>query len=200
MLRAFSDHLEYLDLYHSSATIMSSAPDLFDDFPLSEEDTEVTPFCPPLTEFTKLRQLNITPLGLAGYQCAHPAGCKFRNHLPPKLESNGIYMDPGDWAREHFHSLDRELEGIALKGSRNGGGCVRWWSVTLHMQAISKQPSCRRLARQMGSSIATTGASVFSTAVMRLSGGISIIGCAAGIGSGASRTGTRAVSFRGGWR
>ncbi|KAL2784454.1 hypothetical protein BJX66DRAFT_344019 [Aspergillus keveii] len=121
MLRAFTDHLEYLDLYHSSATIMSSAPDLFDDSPLSEEDTEVTPFCPPLTEFTKVRQLYITPLGLAGYQCAHPTGCKFRNHLPTKLESIGFYTDPGDWAREHFSTLDKELEGIALEGSRNGG-------------------------------------------------------------------------------
>ncbi|KAL3439731.1 hypothetical protein BJX65DRAFT_315470 [Aspergillus insuetus] len=36
-----------------------------------------------------------------------------------KLESIGIYTDPGDWAGEHFPSLDKELEGIAMEESRN---------------------------------------------------------------------------------
>jgi hypothetical protein len=121
MLRRFKDTLEYLDLYQPPFNMKPGAPALFDNSCAGRYGRELMPFCPPLAEFKNLRQLNLPPLGLHGYQCDHPDGQKFRNHLPPNLESIGIYTDPGKWVQQYFYYLDTELEGIALEGSRAGG-------------------------------------------------------------------------------
>jgi hypothetical protein len=83
-------------------------------FDLNYGEAELEPFCPPLSQFTKVRQLNITPLGLHGYLCTHRDGRKFSNHLPPNVQSVGIYTDAGDWVKRYFNNgLDEELEGVA---------------------------------------------------------------------------------------
>lgn len=86
---------------------------------------ELPHFCPPLGEFTKLRQLNIPVLGLHGHNCEHEEGTKFGNHLPPNLESLGLYADGGNWMDRHFCALDHELESIAVAGSMGRGGSLR---------------------------------------------------------------------------
>ncbi|KAL2830315.1 hypothetical protein BDW59DRAFT_158644 [Aspergillus cavernicola] len=120
MLYRLKDQLEYLDLHQSPF------PDDLQHIPTTDENGDpVVPYCPPLREFTNLRQLNITPMGLYGHQCDHMEGHKFPNHLPPNLISLGIYTDDHPWTQNYFTMLDTELEGAAKAGTVVNGGSLR---------------------------------------------------------------------------
>ncbi|KAL4945095.1 hypothetical protein BDV06DRAFT_55445 [Aspergillus oleicola] len=119
MLSHLKDQLEYLDLYQGAMGLFNTTtctPPFFATDDPSNPSAHLPSFCPPLTEFTKLRQLNIPLLGLYGYSCIHEPGTKFANHLPPALESLGLYAHAEDapWSGQYFAPLDIELENIAV--------------------------------------------------------------------------------------
>ncbi|KAL3460582.1 hypothetical protein BJX64DRAFT_290062 [Aspergillus heterothallicus] len=120
----FSDQLEYLDLYQRPFPLDGSEDPIFED--ITDDGTQLQPFCPPLARFTKLTHLAIPPLGLHGFRCRHAAGTKFRAHCPPSLRSIGLYTeDDGDWVLDTIPQFAAELEGIALGGAPAQGGRLR---------------------------------------------------------------------------
>ncbi|KAL2871458.1 uncharacterized protein BJX67DRAFT_377227 [Aspergillus lucknowensis] len=124
MLYHVKSQLEYLDLYQGQLWFDNDDEPVFDNRTFDDEnkpDAEVQPFCPPLAEFTALRHMNITPLGLHGYKCDHVEGQKFGNHLPPNLQSLGLYVDR-DWIPHYIPCIEAELASIAVTGSRPGEG------------------------------------------------------------------------------
>jgi hypothetical protein len=129
-LYALKDQLEFLDLYQRPFPLTGSEPFVFETMVKGGKDgkemVEMDGFCPPLAKFTKLVQLNITPLGLYGYNCQHAEGKRFRAHLPPKLISLGLYTDDdGYWVETYIPLLATELENIALGGSEVEGGTLK---------------------------------------------------------------------------
>ncbi|KAL4960047.1 uncharacterized protein BDV14DRAFT_149455 [Aspergillus stella-maris] len=127
MLSHLKNQLEYLDLYQtalcppSTSTSNTTAhnPPFFATDDPRDPSAHIPPFCPPLTEFSKLRQLSIPLIGLYGHDCEHEPGTKFANHLPPRLESLGLYAHAEDapWTEQYFAPLDIELENIALSAT-----------------------------------------------------------------------------------
>ncbi|KAL4806827.1 hypothetical protein BDV18DRAFT_159996 [Aspergillus unguis] len=115
-LHMLKDQLEYLDLRQEQFNFLP------DDATFAGDAHRV--FCPYLSGFTQLRQLNITPLLLVGHQCKHRAPKKMRSHLPPNVESLGIYCEDTDWLSEHVLQLEDELEGIVLSGSERSLRCI----------------------------------------------------------------------------
>ncbi|KAL3463449.1 hypothetical protein BJX64DRAFT_287467 [Aspergillus heterothallicus] len=103
------DKLEYLDFYESPHNYMPNQTRYF-----HEVDDELS-FCPPLAEFTKLRVLKTTPLILYGHNCkVHNTPRKLRSHMPPNLESLGLYTERSAWLSTYIPQLESELEGIVL--------------------------------------------------------------------------------------
>ncbi len=127
MIHHLKDTLCFLELYQDRRDIELPPRESLPVFATDRgwSDGELPHFCPPLGEFTKLRQLNIPVLGLHGHNCKHEEGTKFGNHLPPKLESLGLYADGGNWMGRHFCALDHELRSIAVACSAAQGGCLR---------------------------------------------------------------------------
>ncbi|KAL4917689.1 hypothetical protein BDW62DRAFT_201481 [Aspergillus aurantiobrunneus] len=145
MIYSLKDQLEYLDLDQEMSHLFPrGSPPVFEI--KDKRGEELAPFCPPLRGFSKLRQLNITPLGLHGYNCAHEEGTKFGNHLPPNLESLGLYAHGGEWANDYFQPLDQELESIAIAGSRARGGNLR----AIVYDKIGKGPPAQRMDAAAG--------------------------------------------------
>ncbi|PTU23244.1 hypothetical protein P175DRAFT_0530351 [Aspergillus ochraceoroseus IBT 24754] len=110
MLDKLKDNLEYLDIYQGKFHYTSDTTDFFPD------DDDLS-FCPKLPQFKKLRQLNITPLLLNGHRCKHAPGKRLSSHLPPNLESLGLYGQDAAWIAHFLPALDRELEGVAVAGA-----------------------------------------------------------------------------------
>ncbi|KAL2842745.1 hypothetical protein BJY01DRAFT_248899 [Aspergillus pseudoustus] len=103
------DQLEYLDFFEPNHDYMPNQIRYFYDV-----DKKLS-FCPPLAEFTKLRVLKTTPLILYGYKCSsHETPRKLRSHMPPNLESLGLYTKRSMWLTTHIPHLESELEGIVL--------------------------------------------------------------------------------------
>ncbi|KAL4910829.1 hypothetical protein BDW74DRAFT_172290 [Aspergillus multicolor] len=111
-LRPFKDSLEYLDIHQRNFTLLR------EDNPFPDDSGRS--FCPPLSEFTNLRQLNLTPLLLAGHRCFHGPGYKLYAHLPPSLESLGLYVEDMEWLDGYLENLDVELGNVAKCGAKNG--------------------------------------------------------------------------------
>ncbi|KAL2818176.1 hypothetical protein BDW59DRAFT_152226 [Aspergillus cavernicola] len=143
-LLPFKHQLEYLDLYQEEVHRM-----VFLDWHNASPGTN---FCVPLREFTRLRQLNIPLLMLAGNSCAlHDHPVKFRNHLPPNIETLGLYTND-------LASLDRwvdptrvrkELKGIVQEGTHR-----RNWLKTIilddYHQGNLPARTMRRIAYRRG--------------------------------------------------
>ncbi|KAJ0425216.1 hypothetical protein BJY00DRAFT_308543 [Aspergillus carlsbadensis] len=130
------DQLEFLDLYQRPFPLTGTEQFVFETRIKGGKDgkggkdakemVEMEGFCPPLAEFSKLVQLNITPLGLYGYDCQHAQGKRLRAHLPPKLISLGLYTDDdGKWVDNYMPNLATELENIAIGGSEVEGGTLK---------------------------------------------------------------------------
>ncbi|KAI9376730.1 hypothetical protein BJX61DRAFT_538635 [Aspergillus egyptiacus] len=119
-LHSLREQLEYLDLCPSEDSSGNR-------YPLSlpsERDPE--PFCPPLQDFPKLRHLNISPHHLAGHRCPHPPPTKLRSHLPPNLQSLGLYFsDPSSSTTKPIAQLSTELAGIVTVGAADKDGQLR---------------------------------------------------------------------------
>ncbi|KAJ0417334.1 hypothetical protein BJY00DRAFT_207706 [Aspergillus carlsbadensis] len=101
-LSTLKDQLEYLDLhqcrmpYYDYRKWFSDRPDVI--------------ICPPLPEFTKLRQLSIALLLLTGYNCPHAADhTSLSAHLPPNLESLGLYTFGAGLLKKYMPEYDRAL-------------------------------------------------------------------------------------------
>ncbi|KAL2822883.1 hypothetical protein BJX63DRAFT_426720 [Aspergillus granulosus] len=103
------DQLEYLDFFEYHHDYMPRQTRYF-----PEVDKKLS-FCPPLAEFTKLRVFKTTPLILYGHNCKpHETPRKLRSHMPPNLESLGLYTKRSAWLATYIPHLESELEGIVL--------------------------------------------------------------------------------------
>ncbi|RDW83799.1 uncharacterized protein DSM5745_04125 [Aspergillus mulundensis] len=125
MLYHLKDRLEYLDLRQDAIVFSEASDPTAPYFHTQRADgTPLEPFCPPLHEFANLRHLHIPILGLAGHNCdlagEHGAKLKFASHLPPSVESLGIYGASEPWVQFYFPTLDKELEGVMASGSGAG--------------------------------------------------------------------------------
>ncbi|KAL3454461.1 hypothetical protein BJX65DRAFT_301100 [Aspergillus insuetus] len=114
------DKLEYLDFFETPYPFM---PNQTRYFPEVDENFSL---CPPLPEFTKLRVLKTNPLVLYGHKCkkhdethedteetkAMPN--KLTSHMPPNLESLGLYVKRSAWMSSCIKEFETELEGIVL--------------------------------------------------------------------------------------
>ncbi|KAI9367990.1 hypothetical protein BJX61DRAFT_251331 [Aspergillus egyptiacus] len=113
ILYQFRNQLEYLDLYQGPVTSR-----LF--YPWFHPDLE--PFCFTFADFPALRQLNCSILLLGAHNCHHESPTKMRNHLPPNVESLGLYYSAIESVLGYYlENLKEELLGIVEKGSRPGG-------------------------------------------------------------------------------
>ncbi|KAL4806828.1 hypothetical protein BDV18DRAFT_159997 [Aspergillus unguis] len=109
MLYHLKGQLEYLDLYQDKIDYLPGD----DYFPYYESKS----WCPCLDEFTKLRQLSITLLLLlAGHRCKHNAPEKMRSHLPPNIETLGLYCEDSTWMADYL-DLGAELEEVVIAGA-----------------------------------------------------------------------------------
>ncbi|KAJ0414450.1 hypothetical protein BJY00DRAFT_318801 [Aspergillus carlsbadensis] len=103
------DQLEYLDFFENPYPFMPNQTRYF------HEVDEKLSFCPPLPEFTKLRVLKTNPLILYGHKCKkHETPTKLASHMPPNLESLGLYVKRSAWMSTYMNELQDELEGIIL--------------------------------------------------------------------------------------
>ncbi|KAL2815733.1 hypothetical protein BJX63DRAFT_389523 [Aspergillus granulosus] len=68
--------------------------------------------CPPLTEFTKLRQLCVPILVLTGHNCTHGDNHLLTAHLPPNLESLGLYTSGSELFDQYIDDYERCLAEI----------------------------------------------------------------------------------------
>lgn len=124
-LAHFSDTLEYLDI-DQERDIDNLTP-----FPNDKDQ----PFCPPLSQFTKLKYLASTPLLLSGNRCPHEFKSPISSHLPRSLLALGLYCElsgPGSQAvittsmgtvtatATTDPALEAELHQILTVGSANG--------------------------------------------------------------------------------
>ncbi|KAL3483129.1 hypothetical protein BJX62DRAFT_86482 [Aspergillus germanicus] len=101
-LSTLKNQLEYLDLhqcrmpYYDYRKWFSDHPDVI--------------LCPPLPEFTKLRQLSIALLLLTGYNCPHATDhTSLSAHLPPNLESLGLYTFGAGLLKKYMPEYERAL-------------------------------------------------------------------------------------------
>ncbi|KAL4958185.1 hypothetical protein BDW69DRAFT_179964 [Aspergillus filifer] len=152
MLSHLKNQLEYLDLYQTALYLPSTSdtpqtPPFFATDDPRDPSAHVSPFCPPLTEFSKIRQLSIPLIGLYGHNCEHEPGTKFANHLPPKLESLGLYAHAEDapWTEQYFAPLDIELESIALSASVTSSSSSCPSSKTPRMENLKSNPQLRAI-------------------------------------------------------
>ncbi|OJJ04808.1 hypothetical protein ASPVEDRAFT_86188 [Aspergillus versicolor CBS 583.65] len=145
MIHHLKDTLCFLELYQDRRDIGLPPRESLPVFATDRgwNNGELPHFCPPLGEFTKLRQLNIPVLGLYGHNCKHEEGTKFGNHLPPKLESLGLYANGGNWMDRHFCALDHELESISVAGSVAQGGSLR--AITCHAPTGTESDITKRM-------------------------------------------------------
>ncbi|KAL2817041.1 hypothetical protein BDW59DRAFT_166076 [Aspergillus cavernicola] len=116
MLLRFKETLEYLDIAQPPHP---TRPNTFDT-------STLRPFCPSLAKFKKLRQLNLTPVLLIGLCTAHKAPTRMSTHLPPNLESLGLYAENSNWLTDHIDHLEAEFENlIATGGPNNNSNTLR---------------------------------------------------------------------------
>ncbi|KAL3486212.1 hypothetical protein BJX62DRAFT_242203 [Aspergillus germanicus] len=102
-LLPFKDQLEYLDLFEPEKDFERwSRDELF-------YNHRGNTYCCPLSTFTKLRHLAITPLLLLGHGCTHMAPTKFISHLPRKMEYFALYGHIPEWIHRHIHRYGDEL-------------------------------------------------------------------------------------------
>ncbi|KAL4782213.1 hypothetical protein BJX76DRAFT_333434 [Aspergillus varians] len=102
-LEAYKNQLEYLEIYYYDPT----------DGRLESQLLANRPFCCPLYQFPKLRHLNISPLLLVGNDCPHPSPVKLRSHLPPNIESLGLYTSIYlGTERRYIKDISRELAAL----------------------------------------------------------------------------------------
>ncbi|KAL2822707.1 hypothetical protein BDW59DRAFT_163690 [Aspergillus cavernicola] len=77
---------------------------------------------------------------LAGHKCKHEAPTKFRNHLPPQLQSFGLYIDDNfDWLLQYIPQYAEELEGIATAGACGPSSVTRTILPTERMEHKAAQ-------------------------------------------------------------
>ncbi|KAL2819088.1 hypothetical protein BDW59DRAFT_151685 [Aspergillus cavernicola] len=140
----FRDQLQYLDLHEPRRTMYSQGHPNSRLTPQSGAvaDGRHVSFCCPLHQFTKLRQLCISPQLLLGHQCPHPSPTKFVSHLPPALESFALYC-----GHNYIERLSEEVLAIPQKKPRMPLNSIlidtqTWWSRDLPCESITG--ACRR--------------------------------------------------------
>ncbi|KAL4806266.1 hypothetical protein BDV18DRAFT_160333 [Aspergillus unguis] len=98
MLLPYKDQLEYLDIYQeqlAAATFSKWYTDHLRNERLRSmgvKPVQGSYICPPLAEFTKLRMVCLNWFLLCGHDCYHTSPFKMRSHLPPNIESLGLYV------------------------------------------------------------------------------------------------------------
>ncbi|OJJ60347.1 hypothetical protein ASPSYDRAFT_42068 [Aspergillus sydowii CBS 593.65] len=103
--------LEYLDLFEPPKPVpWNKRHELPKPFLLNDHLS----FCCPLYQFTKLRQLCITPRLLLGNNCAHTPSLKFVSHLPRSLQSFALYGRSSQRIIEGIECLEDEISAIPL--------------------------------------------------------------------------------------
>ncbi|KAL2830727.1 hypothetical protein BJY01DRAFT_254508 [Aspergillus pseudoustus] len=104
-LLPLKDQLEYLDLHQGHMHDYD-----YRTWFLERPDIAV---CPPLAKFTKLRQLNVPLLVLAGHNCTHGDTSLLTAHLPPHtLESLGLYTGGAGHLDKYTEDYERCLAEI----------------------------------------------------------------------------------------
>ncbi|KAL3462395.1 hypothetical protein BJX64DRAFT_288296 [Aspergillus heterothallicus] len=131
-LRGVQDRLEYLDIYQQR--IYPDTQSFANWF-----DVNAPAFCPPLPNFTALRQLNIPLTLLAGWRCTtHGHAQRMSSHLPLNIRTLGLYtMDPGT-LRQIINPQDvrYELVNMVQTAAKNGLDCLVWDSSHARTQAL----------------------------------------------------------------
>jgi hypothetical protein len=103
-LSTLKDQLKYLDLHQCRMPYY----DYRKWFGFGDRPDVIV--CPPLPEFTKLRQLSIALLLLTGYNCPHAANhTSLCAHLPPNLESLGLYTFGAGLLHKYMPEYQRAL-------------------------------------------------------------------------------------------
>ncbi|KAF9890355.1 hypothetical protein FE257_006021 [Aspergillus nanangensis] len=85
-------------------------------FDRSQPQPDLTKYCPPLRQFTKLDSLNIEPLALFGNCARHNAPHQLAEHLPQALGQLTIYdggLLGGYMSHRFIPQFDEQLESIA---------------------------------------------------------------------------------------
>ncbi|KAL2869483.1 uncharacterized protein BJX67DRAFT_332208 [Aspergillus lucknowensis] len=109
----FNDQLEHVDLYQGEFSAGKEVPDFDNNIML----------CPPLPEFKRLLHLSIILYFLVGHACDHPSPFKLRSHLPPNLESLGLYTDNATNAMRFIADLDAELQNLIIRSAERHTLC-----------------------------------------------------------------------------
>jgi hypothetical protein len=133
-LAPFTQQLEYLDIYQKR---IYPQTDTFDNWFDHEK-----PCCPPLATFTALRQLNIPMMILAGWQCIHTDGARFATHLPPNIETLGVYTEDPQTLTEQMHPavIYNELVGMVRSAAANGLACLVWDTSHALVHRLPEEP------------------------------------------------------------